>query len=252
MSSIANIAFYKFTQLEERQSLKEFFESHCGSLGIRGTVLLAPEGINANLAGTLDSINQLIDELQTYPWFPGVELKWSFSATIPFKRLLIKLKNEIITVRDDSIVPIKETGAYVEPEELQKWLDDGREVVLLDTRNDFEYAVGTFKGAINPNIERFTQFKDYVQKHRDEFKDKTVVTFCTGGIRCEKATGIMMHEGIHNVYQLHGGILDYFKKVGGKHWTGSCFVFDERLALTPGLDPIEGSELEQAKIITKR
>jgi UPF0176 protein len=224
----------------------------CEELGIKGTILLATEGINASLAGTSEATDTFLSFLENDQRIGKLEIKRSESKILPFKKVLIKLKKEIITTREEGIHPTQKTGAYVEPEELAQWLDEKKDVVMLDTRNNFEYQVGTFDNAINPQLGTFGQFRKYIQENKESLKGKTIVTFCTGGIRCEKATNVMMEEGLETVYQLHGGILEYFSRVGGKHWKGECFVFDERIALKPDLTPVEGITRDQIEKLSNR
>ena len=245
---IVNIASYRFVAIAQPPLWREPIRARCVALGLRGTVLLAPEGINMFLAGSAEGIDGLLAYLADEPLFEGsfveLEVKRSLSAAQPFRRMLVRLKKEIITMRHPTIRPLKARADAVTPLTLKRWLDSGvddagREVILMDTRNAFEIALGTFDGAIDFGIRQFSEFPTAVSGACDDvalnLHDKTVVTFCTGGIRCEKAA-IYMHElGLPNVVQLDGGILRYFEDVGDAHWTGECFVFDDRVALDPSL-----------------
>ena len=233
-----NVSFYRFLDISDqerpiwRASLKERALKH----GLKGTILLAPEGINGFLSGAPDELRAFLEELRSsYPGLEGLDAKESFSSDQPFRRMLVKLKKEIITMGVPMIRPKEHTGPRVEPETLKEWLDSGEEVVLVDTRNDYEYKLGSFKDAKLLDLKSFRQFPERLKEHASEWKNKRVVMFCTGGIRCEKATALAEDYGFKNVWQLEGGILRYFEKVGGAHWNGECFVFDHRVALDPEL-----------------
>jgi UPF0176 protein len=239
---IINISAYKFISLDDTVELRPRMLEQCTQRSLKGTILLAPEGINMFLAGTREAIDGFMGWLKQDPRFADIEPKESPSADQPFKRMLVRLKNEIITMRMPLIRPEEGRAPSVAPVTLKRWLDqghddDGREIVLLDTRNAFEVDVGTFEQARDYRISKFTEFPEQVAAHRDEFEGKTVVSFCTGGIRCEKAAIHMQEAGIEHVYQLEGGILKYFEEVGGEHYAGDCFVFDYRTALNPQLLP---------------
>jgi UPF0176 protein len=232
--SILNIAAYRFVSLDDLPVLKARLVKRAEELDLKGTVLLTPEGINCFLAGQVENVEAWLLELQSDKRFAGIEVKRSFSDYVPFKRLLIKIKKEIISFRQQGFV--NGNAPSVSPQELDSWLEEGREVIFIDTRNEVEFAEGSFEHALNPHIERFTDFAEAIKRF-DQLKDKTVVAFCTGGIRCEKAVPFMRAQGFYNAYQLQGGILNYFEKCGGKHWRGNCFVFDERGAVTSKLLP---------------
>ncbi|KQZ83107.1 hypothetical protein ASD56_12285 [Microbacterium sp. Root166] len=241
MASVLNISAYLFTRLSDREALRPVLRARAEALGLKGTIILAEEGINLFLAGVAEPVRTFVDELRADVRFAALTPKESWSAEQPFGRLLVKLKREIIRMDHPTIRPEAERAPAVEPATLQRWLDQGhddsgREIVLLDTRNTFEVDYGTFTGAVDWRIERFTQFPDAAATHRDDLAGKTVVSFCTGGIRCEKAAIYLRDAGV-DALQLEGGILGYFEKVGGDHWSGECFVFDEREALTPTLEP---------------
>lgn len=233
---ITNIAAYHFTALADLPLWREHVSDKVTELDLKGTVLLAHEGINLFLAGTNEAIDAFLVWLRAHEPFATLKVKYSESQTVPFKRTKVKIKNEIIRMNHPTIAPANGRAPAVDPVTARRWLeqghdDEGRAVVMLDTRNDFEVQAGTFKDAMNWHIERFTQFPGAVHEHRDELEGKTVISFCTGGIRCEKAA-IYMHEiGLNNVYQLDGGILQYFEDTDGFGFEGSCFVFDERETL---------------------
>lgn len=232
--SILNIAAYRFVALDNLHVLKARLLQRAEELDLQGTILLAPEGINCFLAGLPGNVEAWLASLQSDGRFAGIEVKSSFSNYVPYKHLRIKIKKEIISFRQQGF--LNGDAPSVSPQELDNWLEEGREVVFIDTRNEVEFAEGSFENALNPHIERFTDFAEAI-KQLEQFKDKTVVAFCTGGIRCEKAVPFMRAQGFNHAYQLQGGILNYFEKCGGRHWRGNCFVFDERGAVTPELLP---------------
>jgi UPF0176 protein len=231
-STQLNAAFYCFTPLENLAALRREWLTRLRAHGLKGTVILAPEGVNGFLAGPPAALQSALMDLRSLPAFAGLRVKESLSATTPFAKLLVKLKKEIVTFRQGS----SETKSpHLAPEVLAKWLDEGREVVLLDTRNAYESRLGTFKGSHTPAIAHFVEFAGL--RLPEEWKSKPVVTFCTGGIRCEKAAPYLTSLGFKEVYQLEHGILGYFEKVGGRHFEGECFVFDQRVALGADLSP---------------
>ena len=233
--SIKNIAGYRFVDLDDRDALQLSLRSLCVDLGLKGTVLLAPEGINFFLAGRSTSIDAFIDDLEKDKRFADIPLKVSFTDYQPFNRMNVRKKNEIISVGLDHIRPAEMTGDEIEPTDFKAMLDAGEPVHVLDTRNDYELRVGTFENAIDLNIRTFRAFPEAIERLPASMKDEPVVMFCTGGIRCEKASAIMMEAGFTNVKQLKGGVLGYFESVGGDHWNGDCFVFDQRVAVNPSL-----------------
>jgi UPF0176 protein len=233
---IANIAAYKFTAISDRESLRETLQRQCVKGNLKGTILLAPEGINLFLAGEKPAMDEFLALLRGDVRFADIEAKWSWSDYVPFKRMRIKLKKEIVTFRTPGIDPAVAPAPQLTAAELKRWYDEGRDFVIVDTRNDWEYQVGTFKNAINPQLNNFCEFPKSTEA-LDELKQKTVVTFCTGGIRCEKAAPLLQQQGFKEVYQLQGGILKYFEECGGAHWTGNCVVFDDRHSLDPQLCP---------------
>jgi UPF0176 protein len=237
-----NIAAYKFVTFDDTVNKRPQFQALCKQLDLKGTILLSPEGINLFLAGLRGPIDEFLKWLRSDPRFTDLPVKESYSEEQPFNRMLVKLKREIITMKHPLIQPEKGRAPAVEPATLKRWLDQGHDdsgkpVVMVDTRNAFEVDVGTFNNTIDYRIEKFSEFPDVIAQHKDELAGKTIVTFCTGGIRCEKAAIHMQNVGFENVYQLDGGILKYFEEVGGDHYTGDCFVFDRRTALNPKLEP---------------
>ncbi len=236
MNQILNISCYKFVALPDAQDLRQPCLDNALARQLKGTILIAEEGINFFLAGSADDVHGFVDWLRTDARFADLAPKESWSATQPFRKMLVKVKNEIIRMNHPSIRPAEGRAPAVTPETAKRWLDqghddEGRPVVTLDTRNQFEVDAGTFKNTINWGITKFTEFPEAVQAHLDELQDKTVISFCTGGIRCEKAAIYMRNAGLPHVYQLEGGILKYFEEVGNDHYDGGCFVFDERRAV---------------------
>ncbi|GAB3444073.1 sulfurtransferase [Massilia solisilvae] len=239
-----NIAAYKFVTLDNLEALREQYEARCNELGLKGTVLLTPEGINMFVSGPRAHIDDYLAWVKSDARLADLEWKESLSNEQSHKRMLVKIKKEIITMRMPLIKPELGRAPAVDARTLKRWLDqgvddDGVPVVMMDTRNAFEVDVGTFDNTIDYRIEKFSEFPQVVAEHKDELQGKTVVTFCTGGIRCEKAAIHMQDIGYERVYQLEGGILKYFEEVGGDHYTGDCFVFDYRTALNPRLEPTE-------------
>jgi len=233
--SVTNISTYRFAELSGLKELREDLITSCKVWELKGTILLSTEGINLFVAGAADSINLLLEKLRAIPGLEGLEPKVSLSDSQPFNRMLVRLKKEIISFGVEAVRPANYTSPKLPAKELKRWLDEGRPVTLLDTRNDYEVQLGTFKNAIIPHINTFREFPDAVRKLPDELKDQPVVMFCTGGIRCEKAGPFMELEGFNNIYQLEGGILKYFEECGGDHYDGECFVFDQRVGVDPGL-----------------
>lgn len=234
-------AMYHFVSLPHFESLREPLLNFCVSRDIKGTLLLANEGINGTVAGSEKSILELLNYLKTDPLFEDhfkkLAHKESWSDKHPFYRMKVKLKKEIVTLGVPGVSPTKMVGTYVKPQDWNAIISDP-EVVLIDTRNDYEYAIGTFKNAINPKTTTFREFPEYVKTHFDPKKHKKVAMFCTGGIRCEKASSYMMSEGFDEVYHLEGGILKYLEEVKPEAslWQGECFVFDQRVAIKHGLE----------------
>ncbi|MFC3459465.1 sulfurtransferase [Massilia haematophila] len=239
-----NIAAYKFITFDNTEEMRPQFQALCAERNLKGTILLTPEGINMFLSGLPADIDAYLAWLRQDPRFADIEVKYSYSDEQSHKRMLVKIKQEIITMRMPLIKPELGRAPSVDATTLKRWLDqgvddNGKPVVMVDTRNDFEVDVGTFDNTVDYRIAKFTEFPEVIAAHKDDFAGKTVVTFCTGGIRCEKAAIHMQNIGYDNVYQLEGGILKYFEDVGGAHYTGDCFVFDYRTALNPKLEPTE-------------
>ena len=225
-----NISAYKFLDMPEFEELREPLKEFCDSHGIYGTILLSPEGINIFLSAPREKIDIFVDYIKSDVRFSDIWIKYSESEDCAFRKMNVRLKKEIISMGDMSVKPHEFTGNHIEPKEFKKWLDEGKEVTILDTRNDYEVRMGTFEGAVDFDIRTFRAFPQAVAES-DIPKDKPVVMFCTGGIRCEKASVVMLNEGYEEVYQIHGGILNYFEETGGAHWNGECFVFDRRVGV---------------------
>ncbi len=230
-----NIAAYKFVELGNLTGRKKRLLELTRHLGLKGTILLSDEGINMFLAGTRDSIESLLGSLRAEKEFEDLPVKESFSDHQPFSRMLVRLKKEIISMGVPQIQPSRKTSPKIAATELKSWLDEDREITLLDVRNDYEVEVGTFVGAIPARVDSFREFPDAIEQLPEEIKSKPVVMFCTGGIRCEKAGPLMEENGFREIYQLDGGILKYFEDCGGDHYEGDCFVFDKRVAVDAAL-----------------
>jgi UPF0176 protein len=244
LPQIVNIAAYKFVTFDDTVAQRPRFQALCTELALKGTILLSPEGINLFLAGTRSSVDQFLTFLRADVRFADIPVKESLSEKQPFNRMLVRLKREIITMKNPLIKPELGRAPAVDAQTLKRWLDQGRDdqgkpVVMMDTRNAFEVDVGTFENTIDYRIEKFSEFPAIVEREKEALNDKTIVTFCTGGIRCEKAAIHMKNIGYNSVYQLEGGILKYFEEVGGAHYQGDCFVFDHRTALNPQLQETE-------------
>ena len=233
-------AFYQFAALPDFRELREPLRAFCAELGLRGSVLLAQEGINGTLAGTAAAIEAFVQDLREGVLFGGrldhLELKFSCSAAMPFQRLKVRLKKEIVTLGAADADPTRRVGTYVDPADWNALIESS-DTLVLDTRNAFEVAMGSFAGAIDPGIASFGQLKDFVTRQLDPGKHRKIAMYCTGGIRCEKASALLLARGFEEVYHLRGGILGYLEQVPEAHsrWRGECFVFDERVALGHGL-----------------
>ena len=240
MASVLNIAAYKFVHLEDPVALRETLEAAAMRYQLKGTILLASEGINLFLAGTASGIAEFLDHLESDRRLQDLPIKESWSETVPFRKLRVRVKREIIRMNHPTIRPELGRAMAVDASTLKRWLDtgqddQGRPLLMLDTRNDFEVVAGRFQGARTLNIQKFSEFPQAVEQIRDELRDHAVVSYCTGGIRCEKAALFMNALGLTEHWQLEGGILKYFETVGGAHFEGRCTVFDERRALTSDL-----------------
>jgi UPF0176 protein len=233
-------AFYQFAALPDFRDLREPLRALCADLALKGSVLLAHEGINGTVAGTTEAIDQFVAMLRHGDLFSGrldrLELKFSEAAAMPFGRLKIRLKKEIVTFGDAAADPTQQVGTYVEPKDWNE-LIASPDTILIDTRNAFEVAIGTFEGAVDPAIASFGEFKQFAANHLDPKRDRKIAMFCTGGIRCEKASSYLLAQGFAEVYHLKGGILNYLEHIAEteSRWQGACFVFDERVALAHGL-----------------
>jgi len=228
---------YKFVALEDFQTLREPLHQVMQDNGVRGTLLLASEGINGTVAGSREGIDALLTWLQQDPRLADIVYKESLDDSNPFHRTKVKLKKEIVTMGVEGIDPKRVVGTYVKPEEWNALISDP-DVILVDTRNDYEVQVGTFKGAVNPHTETFREFPDYVKENLDPEKNRKVAMFCTGGIRCEKSTAYLKEQGFDEVYHLEGGILKYLEEVPQENslWEGECFVFDNRVTVNHQLE----------------
>jgi len=238
---IVNISAYKFITLDDFAELRPRFLQRCSTLELKGTILLAPEGINMFLAGSRAAIDSYMAWMHQDPRLSDIVAKESLSDRQPFRRMLVRLKKEIITMKNPLIKPELGRAPAVSAADLKRWLDQGHDdevkpVVMVDTRNAFEVDVGTFDKTLDYRINKFSEFPEVIAQNKNQLNDKTIVTFCTGGIRCEKAAIYMRNIGYDSVYQLDGGILKYFEEVGGAHYNGDCFVFDQRTALNPQLE----------------
>lgn len=239
---ILNIAAYKFAELTELPELRERLKIECRALELKGSILLSPEGINLFIAGEAPAVEKLLLTLRSIPGLETLEAKRSESDEQPFNRMLVKIKQEIIAFGVEGINPARQTSPRLPAKELKRWIDEGREFTLLDTRNTYEVKLGTFAGATTLPIRHFRKFPEAVEALPEEIKQRPVVSFCTGGIRCEKAAPFLERTGFREVYQLEGGILKYFEECGGAHWKGECFVFDKRVGVDPALQET-GSQL---------
>ena len=234
-----NVAGYKFEPLKNLDSLIPEFQNKCDELGLKGSVYLSPNGINFSIAGAEKNIDTYIEFMEEDSRFRDIPLKKTFSETQPFRRMKVRLKKEIISLGRDDINPRELTGDYISPRELFEMYETKEDVIVLDTRNEYETRVGLFENAVDLQLDTFRDFPSAIETLPEEYKDKQIVMYCTGGIRCEKASAVMMKAGFSDVKQLEGGVLDYFKETGGAYWNGDCFVFDERVALDKELKETE-------------
>lgn len=228
--------FYQFTRLDDPCELQEAFLRVCEEHDVRGTILLAHEGINATIAGPPVGVMAVLSYIKSQPRFSALTWQESIAPEQPFGRMRVRLKKEIVTLGDPAVDPTCATGIYVEPEDWNDLISDP-DVIVVDTRNDYEVAIGTFRNAINPKLEAFGELTAWADENLEEDSDVRVAMFCTGGIRCEKSTALLKERGFDNVYHLRGGILNYLKTVPEAEslWEGACFVFDERIAVGHGL-----------------
>ena len=236
---VINIAGYKFQSLIDLEDLVPKFQLICDNLELKGSVYLSPNGINFSLAGSEKAIEQYLNFMEEDERFLNIPLKKTYSETQPFRKMKVRPKKEIISLGRDDINPVELTGDYVTPKELYAMYENNEDVIVLDTRNEYETRVGLFENAVDLQLDTFRDFPDAIKQLPEEYKDKQIVMYCTGGIRCEKASAVMLKAGFSDVRQLEGGVLDYFKETGGKYWNGDCFVFDERVALDTNLNETE-------------
>ena len=236
MKPIVVCALYKFVTLQNFESIRQPLLSFMLERDICGTLLLANEGINGTVAGTRSAIDQLLEDLTSDPRLADLDHKESYAETNPFYRTKVRLKKEIVTLGVEGIDPLQAVGTYIDPKDWNELISDP-ETLLIDTRNDYEIGIGTFKNAVNPNTATFRDFPEYVRNNLDPAKHRKVAMFCTGGIRCEKSTAYLKEQGFENVYHLKGGILKYLEEVPAEEtlWEGACFVFDNRVAVDHSL-----------------
>ncbi|MEO0985565.1 MAG: rhodanese-related sulfurtransferase [Cyanobacteria bacterium J06639_14] len=235
--SITVATFYKFVAIKDCAELQRSLQNCCDANNLQGTILLAEEGINATIAGSEAGVTHVVDWLKIDARFADLRIKTAITDEPPFKRMKVKIKREIVTLDQPVAKPSEQVGTYISPHDWNRLITDP-EVVLVDTRNEYEVGIGTFKGAVNPHTQAFRQLPDYVDNHLDPQKHKKVAMFCTGGIRCEKATAYLLQQGFEEVYHLQGGILKYLEEVPEAEslWEGECFVFDERVTVCHGLE----------------
>ena len=236
-------ALYKFSSIEDPNNLQTFIRKKLKQLKIYGTILVSNEGINGTISGQDDNLKNALDFIKSIQGFNDIDIKFSYANINPFVRLKIKLKNEIVTIGDKTINPNEVVGEYVDPKDWNDLIQD-KDTILIDTRNNYEYSIGTFKNSINPNTVKFREFPKWVKSQnftKEDKQNKKVAMFCTGGIRCEKASSMMIKDGFKNVHHLKGGILNYFEKINIDEslYDGECFVFDDRVAVKQDLS--EGS-----------
>ena len=234
--NIANITGYKFTPINDTKLLQEKIINLSEENNLKGTVLISDKGINFSVAGLIENTSNFLKVLKKDEQFSDIDIKTTFNEYQPFRKMLVRIKKEIISMGVDEINPYEFTGEKIKPFELNKKLDAGEDVILLDTRNEYEVRLGTFENAIDLNLDSFRDFPTKINGLREQIGDKEIVMFCTGGVRCEKASALMLKSGFKNVKQIDGGVINYFKETGGAHWNGDCFVFDDRVALDKELN----------------
>jgi UPF0176 protein len=239
VNEIVIASFYKFVSLANFEAMREPILEKMREIGIKGTIILAAEGINGGFAGTRDAMNQFYQYMHSDAPLADLNFKETYDPTNPFEKAKVKLRKEIVTMGVNGVDPVKSTGTHLEPDVWHEFIKDPN-VLIIDTRNDYEYELGTFKNAINPNTENFREFPEYVEKHLSDKKDQKIAMFCTGGIRCEKSTAYLKEQGFKNVYQLQDGILNYIESIPEHDslWEGSCFVFDDRVAVDQKLQRV--------------
>ena len=237
MTKVIVAALYHFTKFSDYKKLQDPLRKVCNSEGIKGSLLIAYEGINGTISGSRSGIDAVLKHIRSMPGCSKLEHKESFASKIPFKRMKVKLKKEIVTMGQPHIDPTLNVGNYIEPSDWNNLISQD-DVIVIDTRNDYEVAIGSFDGAIDPETKSFGEFPEWWEENRSKYQDKRVAMFCTGGIRCEKSTNFLLNEGVKDVYHLKGGILKYLEEVPEKNskWNGECFVFDSRVSVKHGLE----------------
>lgn len=237
MTKVIVAALYHFTKFSDYKTLQGPLKKICNTEGIKGSLLLAYEGINGTISGSRLGIDKVLDHIRSWPGCSDLVHKESYATEMPFKRMKVKLKNEIVTMGQPNIDPTVNVGNYVDASDWNNLISQ-EDVVVIDTRNDYEVAIGSFEGAIDPETKSFGEFPDWWQDNKSKYQNKRIAMFCTGGIRCEKSTNFLLNEGVENVYHLKGGILKYLEEVpkDNSKWTGECFVFDSRVSVKHGLE----------------
>tara|TARA_X000001036_G_scaffold101064_1_gene94361 strand:+ start:146 stop:988 length:843 start_codon:yes stop_codon:yes gene_type:complete len=233
---ISNITGYKFIPITDRKSLQEKILKHSNKLSLKGTVLISEKGLNFSIAGENEAIQDFIKFLRSDKRFSEIDIKTTYNEYQPFRKMLVRIKKEIISMGIDEIDPSTFTGEKITPKELQDKLNNNEDIVLLDTRNEYEVRLGTFEDAVDLNLDSFRDFPTKIMTLDQKMKNKEIVMFCTGGVRCEKASALMLKNGFKNVKQIDGGVIKYFEDTGGSYWNGDCFVFDDRVALDKNLN----------------
>lgn len=236
-----NISGYRFIQVDHVEATLAQIKSHCINIGIKGSVLLSHEGINISVAGNILAVQRFLNDLNKDQRFANIKFHETYSRILPFDKSVFKIKAELVPIEDEQLIPNNFKHQQLPASELQRWLDEGKDFTLLDMRNDFEYDIGSFRTAKRINLGSFRQLKNKQQELAEIPKDKPVVTFCTGGIRCEKAGPYLETQGFPEVYQLEGGIIEYLRATDASHWRGNCFVFDDRISVNKNLaaEPIK-------------
>jgi UPF0176 protein len=233
---ISNITGYRFIPITDRKLLQGKIQKHSNKLGLKGTVLISEEGLNFSIAGEHEAIQDFIKFLRSDKRFSEIDIKTTYNDYQPFRKMLVRIKKEIISMGIDEIDPFTFTGEKITPKELQDKLNNNEDIVLLDTRNEYEVRLGTFEDAVDLNLDSFRDFPNKIMSLDQKMKNKEIVMFCTGGVRCEKASALMLKNGFKNVKQIDGGVIKYFEDTGGAYWNGDCFVFDDRVALDKNLN----------------
>lgn len=233
---ISNITGYKFIPITDRKSLQGKIQKHSNKLGLKGTVLISEKGLNFSIAGEHKAIQDFIKFLRSDKRFSEIDIKTTYNDYQPFRKMLVRIKKEIISMGIDEIDPFTFTGEKITPKELQDKLNNNEDIVLLDTRNEYEVRLGTFEDAVDLNLDSFRDFPNKIMSLDQKMKNKEIIMFCTGGVRCEKASALMLKNGFKNVKQIDGGVIKYFEDTGGSYWNGDCFVFDDRVALDKNLN----------------